>query len=1058
MKKGCFFKILFLMLFLLVVPTNVFAVDSLEYYDGIFASNQFVLNTDLEISNDESLTSYVMIALSNYSIYESNGSSNYSSWSLSLSPSVSSCSYDNMSCDFSLYHNVSENGNYTSEFIKNYENVSIVVNSNISDNFEMLDGNNIVINYDDSMFSSNSERENYISNYLNSFYVSDGNSSISYHYISYVNCISRIESFNSRPNSVVLKKIDNVIFDYSEEPFSDDFKRLTSGTLTIKTDSDITVDMLSSYLSSVYSGGDSFSIDGRITNNKVFIKMGSYGDNGYVLKEKHLITLVKDTNIDVSLFAAVGYGESANIPIDPPANARQLIMDYFNLTSFNISYDDNSYASYDELVDYNSNNLDYVTIKYCMRTNGVTTDVQFHQVPIQFSGYSDSYSEQYMNKVGNEIVINADSLSLETINNNMHYDSRALQCNSDFSVCDIAYRDYANNTIEIHRVNIVLNNEISEEFMNSFGINSDRTINIIMDSGIEFSYGSLYYYYYDYNNSNSLSFQCNNSKCRLSLSNYDKNKYETHEFNYNIVSASPSASYLSLVNNSIDVYPGETQNIYNRIRNSYSAFSKTGYSSNVKVNSCDSSINKCSIIAFNSDKVLEIHNSTVNIKDGRSPEFDALFPGDTISINSVYKDDPDYISNVSMAYLMSKTKTWSYLKDFSDGRAVISFNDFETHTMNVEFADGNSKHQKEVDKVIQKIGDREILINLDDLDFINNFYYSDGESESSNYNSKKLNDVLNKLINNKHISYFFVEQGGMGNQFLGVYGGKALLFYDGVAYGVSDADITTVMRKIIYIPDETSDTPEAYVKAVQARIDSYLGKNSGVVVNYVEPYDNQVVSDILNDEYLDVSDFDGNCYTLSYKDRSVNIIVVKDSSKMQSSTFTAFDVNNNVIVSSDNANYPTNTVVSSEKFDSVQYKQLLDRLGLSSAEIIDINLYSPTIGSINQFLGVDFDVSVPIDLSKFKSKKLYAYYISDDGKIEEYPISMDDFMANFKTTHFSTYIISEKVDDSIDVITSNVANPRTFDDVMFWFILGGVSLVGLSCFFIYKKREYVLEK
>lgn len=1059
MKGKKFLKIIFFMLlFLLVVPVKALSDDSIQYFDDIFTSNELILNTDVEISDDDSLYSTVSYLVSQYSIYQYYDSGNYSNLSLS----INSCDYGSMVCSFNLYNNAFENGNYSSDTVKSYDNITINIDNNIVYPFSMLDNNNIVINYDESLFTYEYEKQNYISNYLNSYYVSDGISSTSYFYNDYYNVIARVERVNSRTTSVVLKRVDNVIFDYTEEPFSDEFKKLTNGTLTIKTDSDITTEIVSAYLSNI----PNFTIDGTVANNKVFIKMVEYGDT-IVEKEKHLITLVKDSDIDVSLFDSVGYGEYANIPTDTPQNVREYIQNYFNMTNYSLYFDDGSSASYDEIFNYNGVSNDFVIIKYTKRNSeGEFVDIQFHKVPIRFSGYNDTYSDNYMRKVGTELVINSDSLSFESINNNIHYDVRALQCNSDFSVCDIAYRDYDNNIVEIHSVNIKLNNEISSEFIDAFGVKSDKTIDIIMNKDVVFAYGRLYYYYYD-SNFNSLSYQCDDTKCNLSLSNYGKGKYETHEFKYNKVESAPTDSYLSLVNDSIDIYPGETQNIYNKLSTygSNSAFSKVKYDSNVKVDYCDSTASKCSVITRNSDKNLEIHYSGVNIKDGRSPEFDALFPGDTIKINSIYKDDPEYILNVSTAYLMSKTKTWSYLKDFSDGKGIITFNDFESHTMNVEFVKGNNKDKKTVDKIINKMGNDTISIELDDLEFVNSFYYNNGENYANNYNSKKLNDTLSKIINNKHITYFFVEQGGMGNQFFNAFGGKVLLFYDGIAYGISNSNIDTTMRKIIYIPDNTEDTPEAYVKAVQDRIDNYLGKNSGVIVSYVEHLDQEMINDILNDKYLDVSNFDGNYYHISYKDKEDDFIIVKDSSKMQSSTFTAVDVNNNVIVSSDNANYPTNTVVASEKIDGSMLKDLLKKLGLKDAEIIDINLYSPTIGDISDFTSVNFDVSVPINLEKFNSKKLYAYYIDDNGKIEEHPITIDDFMANFKTNHFSTYIISEKADADVEtvvsgnddskIVSSSSNNPKTFDEITLWVVLCGVSIIGLSSISIYNKKKLI---
>ena len=69
-------------------------------------------------------------------------------------------------------------------------------------------------------------------------------------------------------------------------------------------------------------------------------------------------------------------------------------------------------------------------------------------------------------------------------------------------------------------------------------------------------------------------------------------------------------------------------------------------------------------------------------------------------------------------------------------------------------------------------------------------------------------------------------------------------------------------------------------------------------------------------------------------------------------------------------------------FDSEEAKKLLNRLGLKEAEIVDINLYSPSLGDIENFSNVDFNVNVPIDTSKIGKEDLYAYYVNDDGSVD----------------------------------------------------------------------------
>ena len=935
----------------------------------------------------------------------------------------------------------------TSELVKNYENISILINSNIASDFNMVNNsNNIIINYDESMFTTPEERENYINNYFNGLQGNTANNTQYYYsYDSIYKLLTRVESVNGKTNRVSIKTINDIVFEYTEDPFSNEFKKLTStSTLTIKTDGDITKDLLSRHLDYYSQGSSYFSIDGEISNNKVYIKRMEYTNGGSVEREKHLITLEKDENIDLELFNDVGYRTSANIPAVAPTEMdkkRDYVLNYFGMTHYQNNYDDNSYDYYEEITNYE--NYDSIIVQYRKTNNqGKIVDVQYHTVPVNFVGYSNQVSNKYNQLVKDKIVINADNLSLDSINSNLNYSLRALYCNEEFTMCDIAYDNYDEKYIEIHNVAIELSNEISEDFKKAFNIKDDGSIDIIMENDVELSYGSLYYSYYDEKTGNSLSFNCSNNKCNLSLRNYSKNKSESHTVTYKRINSKPTSSYLSLVKQSVDIYPGEVEDLWNRLGYNYQLFSKKSNSSNTRTDYCNSESSKCSVITFNSDNNVEIHNSKINIKEGKSPEFNGYFPGDTISIKSIYKDDEDYLYRVSMAYLMSKTKTWSYLQDYSNGKAKVLYDGFETHTMNIEFEETNQEHQQIVNEALAKLANQNLDVTMDDMEYVNSFYYDDpNQPSATNFNSKSLYDKFTKIIDNKHIGYFFIEEGGLGNLFFGEIGGKVALFYDGVAYGTTDSIMRASKKHIIYIPDNTEDSTEAYIKAAQKRIDDYLGKNSNVTISYNGIVDyNEVGEDVLEEEL-----FDGKSYKITYKDREDYILIVKDSSKMKTATFNATDVSSNITVSSDNASYPTNTVVSSNQYNNNQYKDILDKLGLKDAQIVDINLYSPSIGNIDKFENVDFDVNVPINLKGYKGKKLYAYYIKDDGSIEEHPIELDDFIGEFKTSHFSTYIISEKVDDKI----LEKYNPDTADNIITYIVM---AIIGLSGLVIIKKR------
>lgn len=1052
MSKKIKFKTLLLLIFtyLLVVPINANAKDYITEFNNLFSSGSISINTDYEITDTSGLSQ----AASNYAYsYNTLEYFNSPTDNSNINLILTSCNYETSKCSFALYRYKNSNGTYTNEKLAEYNDITININRDVNSYFTFVDAdNNIKINYAEDMFENEAEKNNYIAGYISNLSVYDSDSSISYKYDSYSKVLTRVDKTNSSITLIASKKINDFIFEYIETPYSEEFKKLTSGTLTIKSDTDITSSILSSYLTN-YAGTIYFSIDGEVKNNKVYIKLCEYKNGSTTIKEKHLVTIVRDSSIDKDIFAKVNYdSDFIDIKAETPSNKTYFYQSYFNRISYTKSESDYTYY-FGENQLYGTDDVILSFIKRKTDNYDEILDIQFHKASMRFIGYSTTYSEEFK-KVGSTITVNADELNDNTINEAIHgklgYKYSNLGCNQDYSICDIGLFDDELNTVEIHKINVKLDNNITDEFKKEFNINADNTIDIIMEDDNGLNY--LTYSYYNENTENSLMYYCNQIKCTLTLNNYNNNKYESHDFNYNVVvKKQPTSYYSSKIKDSIDIYAGETTDIWNRMW--VDKFNKTNKILGT-INNCNKSTQTCTIALLNDSNNIEVHTSKVNLKDGKSPEFNKLFSNDKIQFNAVYKNDQDYITRLSMAYLMGKTQSWSYLTNYNNGKAQLFLNDLESHTMNVEFVNGNQEHQNIIDKAIQTIDSANLKVNLVDLEFINDFYYND-ETEffSKNYNSKQLYDSFYNVINDKHISYFYVPEGGGGDYFAGGMSGKLVLFYDGIAYGSTNNYIETNMYHVIYIPNDTPDTIDDYIKAAQKRIDDYLGKDSGVTVNYSRT----VNPDELDYVDLNLEGHDGNSYHINFKDKQAEFLIIKDSSKMQKSTFTAVDVNNNVTVSSNNATYPTNTIVSSEKMDKneKEYKQILEKLGITDAEVFDINLYSTLLGNIKDFKGINFNVNVPLTNSDLNSGDLYAYYIDDNGKIEEHPITINDFMASFDTTHFSTYIISKKIsDDKLQGITNgNEENPGTYDDITLWITLGVISLGGIVITAFYKKKE-----
>ena len=217
-------------IYLCTTKMNTNATDYVSLFDQMFAQNTFTIYTNREINNINDLYQSMN---GNYQIHEYyNSGEDYSFLYLSYN----NCNYDSMTCDFKVIRNLAEGGNYTSEDVKEYNNIAIVIVSDIDQYFGMVQNNKVTINYDSSMFENDNEKYNYINNYLYSYniYNHENNDStyFSYGKICYSEnqceiSITRTESSNNFTTRIMKMIIDEVVFEYTEDEFSDTFKQFS---------------------------------------------------------------------------------------------------------------------------------------------------------------------------------------------------------------------------------------------------------------------------------------------------------------------------------------------------------------------------------------------------------------------------------------------------------------------------------------------------------------------------------------------------------------------------------------------------------------------------------------------------------------------------------------------------------------------------------------------------------------------------------------------------------------------------------------------------------------
>ena len=1029
-------KIMIMVLFfvLSLVPVTVKGSTWEGYFDELLKNNNITIYSDIDY-DENTFFNFVMNNISNYTWWNSDN------YSVHYGMQITDCDFTKMSCKININKydgvNVSEN-------VKSYGEIKINIDKDVSKYFSFVKDDKIYINYDETMFENESEKNQYIINFLNSF----NKENATMYYNEYDKSLVYSETSSRLNKKIVKKKITDIVFEYVEQEYSDNFKKiLDNNVLKIKSDTEINSDILMTYFSYLHNTGKyRFDADGKIKNGKVFIKLSEYENQRFVEKEKHLVNVVKD-NIDINIFNKKGLGDNFKIFAEEPINKKSYIDNYLSLVSNYEEFEDKSYSNIFPVSVYGSSDKNY--LMYIKRNKKEqVVDIQYHELNASFVGYNDNLSEDYKNMIGNEITINADELNDETIRYAISFPLIFLGCSSDYSYCDIGY--YNKDKVEIHKIKINLNSTYSENFMKAFNVKNDKTIDILLDKNMNFNY--FFNSFYDKETNNYYHYNCNNGICNLTLSNYFDNYREEHVVSYNAIETTPTKYYLENVNSVVEFYPGQNKNAYNML-NYNNKFNKTNSDIIIITNNCDKETNKCDTAIRNEEGNIEIHKSDILMKEGKSPEYLSYFMDDKIKLNSIYVDNQEYLSMISSAYLMSLTKTFSYLTNYQNNDAILHFNYFEEQPIKVEFEKENSKQKEIVDKYLKKIDNSDLSFKIEDLEFINSFYYNTTDNNLSvNYNTVELSNTIKNIVDDKHINYYYELNSGAGDELYEDVSGNIILYYDGIAYGMTENKIRTIKNHVIYIPDETPESVNEYILAAQKRVDEYLGKNSGVVIEFSRATNKG------NVQYLDLdfSKFDNNIYKIKMGNREESVIIIKDSNKMKKPSFYATDVINNIIVSSKNANYPLNTIVSSKienKMDNIS-KEVIEKLKLNIAQVVDIDLYSSSVGYINKFNGSLFNVSVPLSNTKLNTDNLFAYYISENGEVEEYSVTVEDGNAQFQTKHFSKYIITNKLSESeIKQLANEINNPQTGDKVLNYIIISIVSLGLFILSFILPKKK-----
>jgi len=346
--------------------------------------------------------------------------------------------------------------------------------------------------------------------------------------------------------------------------------------------------------------------------------------------------------------------------------------------------------------------------------------------------------------------------------------------------------------------------------------------------------------------------------------------------------------------------------------------------------------------------------------------------------------------------------------------------------------------------------DSETFLKVTDLGLIN-YYMTSEKSELWNPGAasraiKYSKDII-EITNGSNVSFLLnVGMGEQGDDLMYETAiGEMTFLYNGYAYRGKQQGV--YLRRVLYIPESTENTKEAYVSAAQKRINDYLGKDGLVTVTY----GGDLSSGIALDSLVDINETDGNYYNVSVKvndvTKSYPFYIIKGTEEdMVVPTYIGSDIESNITITNNDPYIPLDTSLTVKNVTDPNIEKVL---GTDKYKAFDIKLYSDGKGALIEKSGDKFLVSMPVP-EDLEDKSLIVYYINYNNEKEEHAVTVKDGFATFETYHFSTYILTEKTDSN----NASVNSPDTADNILVYFMIGIFSTMGLVSTSLYLKKRY----
>ena len=400
--------------------------------------------------------------------------------------------------------------------------------------------------------------------------------------------------------------------------------------------------------------------------------------------------------------------------------------------------------------------------------------------------------------------------------------------------------------------------------------------------------------------------------------------------------------------------------------------------------------------------------------------------------NSVVPIDELYFGLMVDRVTYDENQNWNGLQfnnvsaDYSEVDLTINRyeENEETHRIKLQWNYDEVANKKIKDFVNNSLKNK-TEFNVYDLELVNywvNLIRNNDRAELIMFSGE-----LKQLLNYGNIEFDIRIGGGGYAPFISEAIGFAYFGYNGSVYHTIPVFGATG-KHILYVADETVNTPEAIEKAAQKRINDYLGDNdievdfvstaldylSGVnissYVSFDKAFEYEMGLDGVNEDDLI---FEVTIPIDENMGDSKFVIIRRDSSKMVNPTSRTADLSTNIEISTSNT-IPLDTIIQAKELNSgSEYEKIVKILNLTDNLTFDLKLYSNSIDKyISKLDNGEFEVSIPIP-EDFKGKDLVVYYVDENEKKESFEVDLTSKpgYAIFKTTHFSIYTLGYKETD-----------------------------------------------